>query len=563
MPRKSKESIENIKPQEQDNKSKTKSLDELLSSDTKIGEFVKREKEINEFEGKDFNFNNKEQFALFCKSIEEDEQFKIILKNIDKFLNKNGEFDLLDSSKMSFLKQKTEKLPLIQKYVILAYLGAEYGIKMSEENKGREWWIQPSKTGGVNFPYRISTWHNKDLSNAAIEAFSLEEMYTSWDEETALSHPLEEGIKTNSSGSPQWMDIGDGMPDIVAKYLKDKGILDEYQKLSKEKLDEKLKQDKNLLEALEKSGFSEKELKTILGSENLFENYETIQNKVDALKCGERNKDKYFVKDNKTIFVEDFGGASDDRGWDVRIKKHTIHILGPNVNQAISLPPYFRYEDFPGGVTTRDKGKEIKQIKDIQELDKEYIVSYLNGEGKKESVSVEKKEEIVLSEKNKKKIEETIKDITKKWLSPGNLESIALAVHKLNGVEKMGNYPYFSTYKMIDEKLFLALVKIIDAERYDELLIDGREQGTIYNPDFKTEVFEMDLKSNKHKSLGEYTTDRNETNEIGVSAVEYDNKVEFSLKPEILLSSNGKITVNLKVRGEKDKWVNLVLFGKK
>lgn len=528
-------------------------VEELLSS-SEIGDIVEYEKEIKNLKIEDFSFEDKEQYLLFQKTVEKDKSFEAILKNLESFLDGEGSLDYSDH-KMKKLKEETEKVSLFERYIILIYFGTEFGVKFPKELRNKynpEWYIRPTKEGkGIRFPDRINYWDQdvksrKDYINNLVRGFGLGEKFTYWDGETALKHPSEN----------YWMCLSLRLPGVVANYLREKGVIDTNNETLVKELREKLKVDKELVSAKKASGFSNKELNEVLGVKDIFKEYDKIKDKIELLQKGSKLGEKYLVKNNKIVFLENYSGASDDRGWDVRISKSIIRILEPGFIYGKALNPYFEFGDFPGGQTYKNEGNRVKEIRDVLEKEGSYVVSFLNGNGEEESITIEK-ENTISGKKAEEAIEEVIREFEDEWLVGINMS--AMQVKKYGGDTKMGNYPRSIEYGIKDDRAFMVAVQVIDAERYDELLIDGREQGVIIDPQLKTEVYEVDLYAKEHKFVGSNTTNRNETIGIFLSANEYSGKVELNTKPEILFSGE-EVNVTLKARGGTGKWINLTLF---
>jgi hypothetical protein len=534
-----------------------KKVEELLSS-SKIGDVVKCEKEIENLKIEDFSFDDKKLYSLFKDTVESDKEFNVIIKNIGGFLDSERCLDYSDQGKMKKLKEETEKLSMLERYIILTYFGAEFGIKFPKELRDEnnpEWYIQPIKEGKIRFPYRINYWDQatkskRDYVNNLVRAFSLGEKFTYWDEETALKHPLKN----------YWMELSSSLPGVVAHYLRGKGSINTDNKALVEKLREKLEIDKELVSAKNTSGFSNEKLNKVLGVKNTFEEYDRVKDKIELLQNGLKAGKEYLTKNNKVIFFENYSGASDDRGWDVRISRSIIRILGPDFIQSKALDPYFRFEDFLGGGTYRHEENRIAQIQGVQETKENYTISFLDGNQKEKNITIKKEEQDIISPKEAKKIiESVIKKFGDEWLSSGNKEPIAMQIKKYGKSERKGNYPYFVAHKLMDDMAYMAAMKVIDAERYEELLIDGREQGIVIDPQIHTNLYRVDLCTEKCELVGSRTTSRMETIGILLTANEYDGKIEFNTKPEILFSGK-KVNVNLKVRKGGDVWTNLILY---
>jgi len=547
---------------ETEKKVEAKGLEKLLSSDTKIGEIIKHEDEIESFDDKDFSFEDKKQFSLFMKTVEKDEEFDKIFKNIKSYLTKSGELDLLDLEKVEALRKDTKNLSTIDKYIALTYLGSKFGVKIqkSETEKGKVWWVKPEKAGEIEFPDKISDFGVSsspilnNVSNNTIKAFSLDDQYFFYDGETALQNPLE-NLNDTSNEQTHWMSPSYSLPNVVAFYLQKKGLLEKTNKKAVIKeLEKRLEIDKVLVPALEATGFSEAEFKEILGVSDIFKEYKRIEHKIEKLVGGVKTGKKYLIKNGKTVFFENDGGPSANRGWDVRLSFSKVHIIGPDTDQTKKFEAYRKYEDVVGGKTYNYKEKEIKKILDFNETKEDYIVSYIDGKNQENSVTI-KKEKNALSPEEQQKI---IKEFLDKQFPKKNSERGSLSFTKYGERNfKTASYPHCDVNEIVKNNAYIARSEIIDADRYDELLVDGMQQGFIHGAQLRTEVYKLNLDTKKHELIASETSDRDGGSHT-LSAVEHDGKIEFSMKPVIKLLSDGKIKVDIKQR-DGSKWTDFTI----
>ena len=520
----------------------SKELKGLLDQ-PRIGVFIKASGQIDDLPNYWMDFEDDEKFKIFVETIETDQTFVPLVQYLKQIKCVN----LDDGQQVEKIRSLTTPYEMLNKYVALIYVSSKYGV--TDQADFVRYFGSPRKTGKISFP-SLSYYRWVQEVDDFISLFNLQEMMYSWDGETALLDPLS---KATGSGPidcpwtsrycwhPKWVRIADS-------YLVEKKVIKESINDLKEKMSEYVKKDKALAKVLKTLEINEQQLKTFFNVQDPFEYAEEIGRAVPDHVVATKAGSDY------VCFLRDFGGASDERGWDIRISRSILILISGGKVFFKKLPYYFVYEDFPGGQTYRYPEKELRELERVSKRSDGWTVKCLNSE--KNVVNVELKEYVFLGNEQKiaSQVERFIADHKVEWLSHGNLNMIPLAFSQ---GQDMGNYPYEIVWQKAlqqQEKIYIGVVKVIDAERCDN---SNGISPVLIDSQLKVSIHEVNLKDSKYQEIFSETLDRNESFycflDVGVAEQDQGNYLFMTMVPEIIQSAV-EIGVVVKLRKGESDW---------
>ena len=304
------------------------------------------------------------------------------------------------------------------------------------------------------------------------------------------------------------------------------------------------------LTGIVKRGISQEKLERILEVDNLFKDYKEVKEALDIMSEGKL----YSNQDYIAVLINRSTEPSDDRGWDVRIQRSRVYVINDGKIYTKELEPYWVYEDFPGGQTYEYDERKLIEIVDVKKQGKAFEIKARNKKGDISTISLEDFVEFGFGNKAKKTIESLIKEKEKEWLSYGNLNIIAIKTDE--GYE--GTYPYSINYKIDKTKkeAYIAVTKVIDMERYDELLINGLKQGRVYDPQLDITIYRVSLKDIKNPEIVQIHQETTNRRSIPfLDAYFSDKRIFFGLDNPEMVMDEDSVGVRIKFRKSQDKWI--------
>lgn len=369
-------------------------LDEILSkyrqNRLKIGDVLKHKEEIEKIPDnwmygngeyafdrsksryRKFFKHRKGKVDFFVKVVEDDKKFTGIINAI-----KNQSKPFIPDHNYPYcrklfesLSKTTSGMEVFLRYVSLIYVGLKIGIKCLDRFNNLIDVIGCYRIGMACFEY----------PGRIVEAFSLQKMYTYWDEEMALCKPIkiENGKPIrDETPSTEW-DIGlKGWSQIIDCYLLEKNAIEiPVEKLSF--LWVLLSKDSEL-NSIHADILPN--LKSILDIDDVFAiDLEKLKNLLEILK--EYKSENGLVGDNWVAFIHDFSGPHKTRGWDVKISCSILQFFRAGQMYRYEFDNYFEYEDFPGGKTFNyPKKMAVKVVSvDFENDNSKIKVEMKNGE---------------------------------------------------------------------------------------------------------------------------------------------------------------------------------------
>lgn len=374
----------------------------------KIGEAVNIKEEIEKYPLTWMDFNDSKKYELFKETVENNKKFKDLVHYF-KERNIEDSIDLtIDNKLVEDIAKRVSKLEAFEKYIAMEYVGAEFGIENTLGSGKKEEIISSIKSGDVKFPGRISDWWQENPYIVA-KAFGLENMFSSWDGETALIDAIRPSGKTGYGETVPGWDIH--WHQIADNYLLEKGAIQGNQKDKKKELESILKIDEKLVKLRESTGMSDKQLKEYLNVENLYKSYPSFQTAAQIMQNASYNKDGVFVKIGSFSDVQgdepmpiplnpDFLKTPEDvKVWNLghnrvvmnrqAVKTYSAGLSVVNDGKIIGnveFPPYFIYEDFEGGKSIRHNEFRVNKIVGVDKTKDELTVNYINGNDTKVSM---------------------------------------------------------------------------------------------------------------------------------------------------------------------------------
>ncbi|MCF7907092.1 hypothetical protein K9K85_02315 [Patescibacteria group bacterium] len=272
-----------------------------LAKSPKIGDFLAREKEIKSWPDCWFDPNDQSKMKIFTKKVETD------LPAFVQKIKEKGSLSLDDirtnrGEVQEEIREVTQDLTLLKKYVGMSYFFLK--------NK-------------IPFPTML---HKDKKESGLVFSFSLEGQFYNWDEEIALLHPF---ILSTWKGPIDWpwaakcrwlQGVGDWLL-IIDRYLEKEKQGNSFKK----KLLSLLGVDQKVREIMDRAKMNLAELKAVLGINDFFKNASLIE-RIWASVSGS-DSSKVSFNDKALCVIKYYGGASDERGWDVRVDRSTLHLF--------------------------------------------------------------------------------------------------------------------------------------------------------------------------------------------------------------------------------------------
>lgn len=320
---------------------------------------------------------------------------------------------------------------------------------------------------------------------------------------------------------------------------------------------QRLEQDKLVAVISKKFALNKDQLLVMCGVQNdadLLSLIPMIQQELPELFTDE--KLRATVVDGVLVWLKDWGGAHDTRGWDIRVSRYYVHALYQGKHLVKKLPYYYEYQDYPGGQTYWYKEYKLQSIVRIA-LDQENIHVIATNDLKEDlDITLADSRIIGSTVRNQLAVEKSIKDLESWWPSHANKNFIPI-----NGPQKgngLATYPYTIVSQELQGMYFIAAVKVIDMEHYVDYDTPNGQQAI--GCQYVVSIFRFNPETGQRTEIYSRTSDRNEhfrTHlDIVIARQSAGDKLLFGVQPEIY-QSDKKIGVQFKLRTGQDQWTNI------
>ena len=362
-----------------------------------IGEVVSREYQIKNFSADWMDFSDHQKVSLLKEAVKEDVRFSDIVE----FVRDKNELNV--GEVIPEFVEAMENLSAIERFV--GYIYCQLCCELYTIDTNRPFITSPKRMK-VYLGGRIGDHNQNETYHVIANNFGLG--MSSWDGETAVKDPTRVG---SSCWDINYRKIAQ---HLIEKEIDCQALIEEQEKV-KNILTKLLEIDQKLVELKKKTGLRDEELKEYFSVKNLHASFFEIWEAVEVLVGHTFHKEGIYTEVNQTSSVEGdklmyipfntehintpgdswrYMMGSVNRLEDARpSKKYSSEVSvvkdGQYIGQII-LPAYFIYEDFVGGRSIWNKEFQIKEVVDINVDDSEVTIIYIDGDGERREVKINK-----------------------------------------------------------------------------------------------------------------------------------------------------------------------------